>query len=369
MILLPLAIVRPSAAAEPIRKAFGQTLGERFDPQQATKISVGTKGLVFGFKGPSGLPVLSEFHVLVTPLSYRIYGIAATDKINNLNECQKSAKALFYIVSEKYAGEEYDGKLFELSDPDGGKLGWELKQHRTERFISVKCSKVGEISLFYGDNAFFEEAEKEQSEWDGLYDGYANGKYAKVLPRIRQLAQSGNLQAQLQLGLMYRYGHGIAQDVTLAETYYKRAAQLGYSLAQYNLGTLYITQKRYQEAESWLEKAAKGGNVKAQHNLGYLYDQPGPLRNMAKAFQWYQMAAEAGHVESQYNICHMYSAGDGVPQNELMAYMWCHIATLQGHHIAQENRDFIGGRMNQADISQAQEMGRLWLADHAQEEE
>lgn len=369
MIFLLLAVGRPSAAAEPIRKAFGQTLGENFDPQQAIEVNDLKEGLAFGFTGPAELPVFSEFHALVTPLSYRIYGIVAIGKnLKDHSECKDWAKALFHNVSEKYSGEEYDGKLFQL-DPEDGAFNLRLEQQRTGRFISVKCSKAGELRLSYGDNAFFKEAEKEQREWNELYEDYEHGQYSNILARIRQLAQSRNLQAQLQLGLMYRYGHGVTQDVTEAETYYKRAAKLGYSLAQYNLGTLYITKNRYQEAETWLEKAATNGNLKAQHNLGYLYDQPGPLRSMIKAFQWYQTAAKGGHVESQYNICHMYSAGDGVEQNEIMAYMWCHIAALQGHNIAQENRDFIGRRMNPVDISQAQEMGKLWLADQIQKQE
>ena len=45
--------------------------------------------------------------------------------------------------------------------------------------------------------------------------------------------------AQNELGVLYQAGHGVKQDYEEAELWYRKAADAGFALAQYNLGRLY----------------------------------------------------------------------------------------------------------------------------------
>ena len=62
-----------------------------------------------------------------------------------------------------------------------------------------------------------------------------------------QLADHGNMQAQVVLGLMHRYGQGVSQNAVLAENYYLKAAQRGYPQGESNLVTFYLSQARHRE--------------------------------------------------------------------------------------------------------------------------
>jgi uncharacterized protein len=67
-----------------------------------------------------------------------------------------------------------------------------------------------------------------------LEDGVAahdKGDYATALRLWRPLAEQGNAYAQYNLGLMYDYGTGVAQDYREAAKWYRLAAVRGYTLA------------------------------------------------------------------------------------------------------------------------------------------
>ena len=75
------------------------------------------------------------------------------------------------------------------------------------------------------------------------------------------------MEAQLNLGMMYRQGKGVPQD--------------------------------YMEALSWYLKAAEQGSMKAQFNLGEMYCKgTGVPQDLVQALKWFGLAAIAGHEEA-----------------------------------------------------------------------
>lgn len=78
---------------------------------------------------------------------------------------------------------------------------------------------------------------------------------------IKSLAESGNLSAQFNLGLMYDDGQRVHQSFTLAFKWYERAANKGDADAQTKLGLMYKNGKGMLQdvviAAAWYEKAAK----------------------------------------------------------------------------------------------------------------
>jgi TPR repeat protein len=70
-------------------------------------------------------------------------------------------------------------------------------------------------------------------------DAHQRGNYATALREWRPLAEEGDAQAQLHLGLLYAKGNGVSQNYTMARQWYEKAATQGYAMAQFHLGLLY----------------------------------------------------------------------------------------------------------------------------------
>ncbi len=124
----------------------------------------------------------------------------------------------------------------------------------------------------------------------------------------KEAAETGNLNAQFQLG--YCYSHGIGTEVNNERAFesYKIAAKRGHNIAQYNLALLYENVKKdLNEAFYWYNKAIENGNLDAKYQLGYLYlNGIGVEINKERAFELFKEAAEKGHNDSQYILATLY---------------------------------------------------------------
>lgn len=127
-----------------------------------------------------------------------------------------------------------------------------------------------------------------------------------ALQRLESLAQHGDPQAQLALGLAYAAGTEAIQDE--------------------------------QAALRWLTQAAEQGLRDAQYALGNLYLLDRPFRNAERGAWWLRQAAEEGHIAAQLELGMLYAAGLGVPTDLIMAFVWTHLAAAQGSLDAREAR-------------------------------
>ena len=80
--------------------------------------------------------------------------------------------------------------------------------------------------------------------------------------------------------------------------------------------------------------------------------------------RWYRLATEQGYATAQSNLGNMYANGQGVPEDDVLAYMWWNLAAAQGVEDAQENKDIIERQMTREQIGEAQRLSREWLAAH-----
>ena len=88
-------------------------------------------------------------------------------------------------------------------------------------------------------------------------------KVALGVTQYIELAESNNLDAQIQLGMLYTLGQNVAQN--------------------------------YDEGRFWLERAATQGAAQAQLNLGNIYAEGiGIEQDLGKAMAWYTIAMENG---------------------------------------------------------------------------
>jgi TPR repeat protein len=109
----------------------------------------------------------------------------------------------------------------------------------------------------------------------------------KKFEELSAKALSGDLAAKTQQGLMLVKGEGVERNLELARQYYLEAAEAGYSVAQYNLGSFYL------------------------NGLGV-------ERDYAQALHWFQLAANQGDCDGQFNVAYMYDRGWGTPQSDAM---------------------------------------------------
>ena len=60
----------------------------------------------------------------------------------------------------------------------------------------------------------------------------------------------------------------------------------------------------------------------------------------------------------------MYTLGFGVPEDDLLAYMWLNLAAAQGIVDAQRGKDPLEQQMTREQIAEAQRLSREWLEAH-----
>lgn len=211
------------------------------------------------------------------------------------------------IIPVKLDGADYaDSILFDLVGLDFVDLSIKEKNEaELNKLIASLLSKKptekkeGFTNLLKAaQDLFFEKTTTEECYKRG-WDYYEKKRYVDAFSWYKKAAEQGYVLAQAQLGYMYEVGEGIEKDYNQAEYWYKKAAEQGYAYAQCNLGEMYefgrnltnnycvrietkhgkrylpndnnIVRVDYKQAEHWYKKAAEQGYARAQCNLGEMY--------------------------------------------------------------------------------------------------
>ncbi|CAA6827875.1 MAG: Unknown protein [uncultured Thiotrichaceae bacterium] len=121
---------------------------------------------------------------------------------------------------------------------------------------------------------------------------------------LNEKARAGQVQAQYDLAMRYRYGKGV--------------------------------EKSRSKTHNWLEKSAKGGYAKAQFTLAMFYQQYAKNnQGVKKSLLWLKRAADQGHTDAQYSLGMMFKNGTFVHADSQEAIKWLQKAAQQGHVPAQ----------------------------------
>lgn len=110
---------------------------------------------------------------------------------------------------------------------------------------------------------------------EGLFqkglEAYNQKDYAATIEIWRPLAESGDVLAQFNLGVMYANGEGVPKDDAQAVVWYHKAAKQGNPLAQLNLGIMYAhgrgVGQSFAQAVYWQALSAQQDNQTAITNL------------------------------------------------------------------------------------------------------
>ena len=168
---------------------------------------------------------------------------------------------------------------------------------------------------------------------DGLWYFTTGHNNKKAIDYLERASIAGHVEAQNLLGLVLCEEKQYSQ----AMQWLKKAAEQGYSNAQYNLGKFYykgcLGKVDYNSALKWFVDAASNRNDEANNMLGVMYEEgKGVAQNYNTAYEYYRIAANAGNVAAQYNI------GCLIAQNKVTHYKldrtdaikWFDLAARQG---------------------------------------
>jgi TPR repeat protein len=116
------------------------------------------------------------------------------------------------------------------------------------------------------------------------------------------------------------------------------------------------------EALAACEQVAASGNQQAQFELGsFYYDAPSTARNLDLALKWFEQASLQGHAQAQQRLGMMFFRGEGVPANNVQAYVVLKMAAVNGAEDALDNADMVAAQMRSDELQQAtQVLGQIF---------
>jgi TPR repeat protein len=158
------------------------------------------------------------------------------------------------------------------------------------------------------------------------------GDYKAAVTLFEKLADNGNPLAQYWVAHMTELGLGMPRDPAKAVELYKKAAAQDVAAAELRLGEIYLhgdlVLPDFAQAKTYLEKAAYHGGPRAAMLLGQMHHD-----------------------------------GIGMPVNQVEAYAWSEVATIEGSAFATRERDASFHGLSEADqksaIARAQEILKI----------
>ena len=103
---------------------------------------------------------------------------------------------------------------------------------------------------------------------------------ATNIQQIKSAARYGNIYAQYDLGLRYKYARQTPDNLHKAFNWLHKAALKGHSLSQYELALMFHyghgVRQSAELARLWFTRAAKRGHPKAQEILYRFYSAKKP---------------------------------------------------------------------------------------------
>lgn len=152
----------------------------------------------------------------------------------------------------------------------------------------------------------------------------------KAFEEIKDKAESGDAEAQNQLGVCYHNGTGVVKD--------------------------------YAKAMKWVRKAAEQNNAWAQFNVGYFYAcGKGVAKDTVEAVKWYHKSAEQGNDEAQRYLGSCYGNGEGVLKDYVESYKWILLAAANGSTNVSSDMSYLENRMTREQTAEGQKLAREFV--------
>ena len=137
-------------------------------------------------------------------------------------------------------------------------------------------------------------------------DAWAKGDFARAVGEWRPLAIAGDADAQFNLAQAYKLGRGVPLDLTLAESWFRKAAMQGHQQAEDNYGLALFQAGKKSDALPWLEKSVARGEPRTQLVLGtMLFNGDGVPRDFPRAYALMTRASASGLQSASQTLTQM----------------------------------------------------------------
>lgn len=164
---------------------------------------------------------------------------------------------------------------------------------------------------------------RESLATNGFYPAVPAGRtnyFAELVQQARQLANTGNADAQFRLGAVYEAGVAAPKDEREAARWFRLAAEQKHPTAQFCLamilerGSAGVTNR--VEADQWLLRAAEGGCAPAQLLRALTpYNGRFGVTNEAEGFVWLSRAADQKLPLALHQLGQAHWKARGTPTN------------------------------------------------------
>lgn len=135
------------------------------------------------------------------------------------------------------------------------------------------------------------------------------------------IAEDGDDEALLALGILYKQGYGVKQSDEIAFKLFLRSAKQGNSIARTFVGHCYrsgvYVDEDLTEAVKWYGLSAQGHYVEGYHFLVQLCFE---LRDFEKVLYWTNRYVECGFAEAMLNLGRFYISGEIVERDMVKGF-------------------------------------------------
>jgi TPR repeat protein len=176
-------------------------------------------------------------------------------------------------------------------------------------------------------------------------------------------ADLGHPKAAMKLAYLFREGGpGLKPDGRLAVSYFEKA---GTGAALNEIGLMYLkgnaVTRNAKIAHDWFQKAAAVGSTEAEYNLGLLFQagytgQP----DYIQAIDHFQTAANAKDGPSMLALGQLYAEGKGVPKDLVTAYSWFDLAAANGVAEGATRAAALEASMSPTEVVRAKAQAAAW---------
>lgn len=196
---------------------------------------------------------------------------------------------------------------------------------------------------------------------------HAQEDHRGLFQKLLVMAQAGDAEAQYNVGMFLNNGIGTDKDFKQAFVWFESAAQAGHALAAYKAGCYLdgqwgpIVPLDKDKALAFKLEAAKRGYSLAQNDVGNMYMQS---QMPAQARDWWLAAARQGVVMALYNLSVSYLQGQDEPPDPVRGYAYFKLSKLLSEQRintqAQASLDHIRQSMTEDQIKVAEKMVEDW---------
>lgn len=148
------------------------------------------------------------------------------------------------------------------------------------------------------------------------------------------------------------------KEYNIGLKYYTQLAKNDNDVAQLNLGIIYLTgtgvAKNLKKSFDWTEQSAWNGNLDAINNLSQMYHTGvGVEKNIVNALYYYQMGALLGNPVSQLNYGLENINAEYLQVDKVNAYMWIYLSAKSKTPKSNEYLQKLNKIINKKDIDEA----------------